>query len=175
MHIMAYSMPDELTDHPVALRLAMLLYSSTDIADSVSGKCCRYAAVETFLCDTEKTTCFLIHFPDAECIAGVTTESVKTCATVHRNDVTLFKRDIVRYSMDDHIVDRRAQACRKRFCPSKAGRKALERGSCTMIAAKVSSCRVVTPGLTIFAISASVALTRRLALRSNSISSSVFR
>ena len=130
-------MTDEFSYHPVAFRLAVLLHSSTDVADSVSGKGCRDAAVETFLRSTEQATGFLIHLSDTECIAGVTTESVKTGTTVHRYDVTVFKGDIVRYAMDDHIVDRRAQACRKRFCPCKAGRKTLERGSCTVVADKL--------------------------------------
>ena len=178
VHLMTDAMTGQLAHDAIAVGLAVVLHSTADIAQMVTGLCTLDTLVEGFLRGAEQLFHFFAHLADTERVAGVAAEAVEQRTAVDGNDVAVVEHcRVVGHTVNNHIIDRGADAGWERPSiwignPLKVGTAPWARMNASAI---LSNWRVVMPGLICFANSPRVIPTSWLARRISSISSSVFR
>ena len=125
MHLMSDSMTGEFTYDSIVLLFAMVLYCRTYVSQMLSCLSSINTEEECLFCDLQQLLHFFSYLADTECIGRITIEAVEQSTAIHRNDIAIFKDDIVRWDpMDDNIIDRGTNAGGKR--PSIRIRETLE-------------------------------------------------
>ena len=126
-------MPSQLAHDAVALVFAMVLHRTADVAKMSSRNCVLNAQIERRLRRAEEFLHLITDLAYTECIARVTIESVKQCAAIDGDDVSLLQHRLrARNAVHHHLVDRGADAGRKRR--TIGIRKSLERRHRTVVA-----------------------------------------
>lgn len=169
MHLTADAVSHKFSNNAVTLGLAMALDSMTYISQPTPGEGGVNGFVKALFGGTKKSFSLFCHLTDTESVGRVATKSIEESAAVYRHDVAILKWAIVGDTVDDYPIDRGTNRRGKGLAPGIPSGKPLKVGtapwSLMNCSAKVSISKVDTPGFTIFAISASVALTNWLAWR----------
>ena len=109
--MLAHTMADKRADNAKPLAFHICLNGVADVGDPVSLTCKFDALVEALFCYHNELLCLCRNLSAGKGSGAVTGKTAPLCAHIDRYDVALLENPVSRDPMDDHLVDRDADAC----------------------------------------------------------------
>src|SRR5574344_7782 len=115
MHFFTNAMTDKFSYHTVTIILAMHLNSISNVTKVTTTDSCLYTLIKRFLRYLQQFLHVLRNLADTKSVTRISVETVKKCSAVNTDDVTILQDTLLtRYSMNDLLVDRSANASGER-------------------------------------------------------------
>ena len=108
VHLMSDAVTYKLAHNTISVTLAVLLHCMANVPETVSHNSLLNALVKRLLCYTQELLDLGLDLAHTKCVTRVTAKAVNKCATIHRHDVAIAQRLVIRNAVHHHIVDRGA-------------------------------------------------------------------
>ena len=106
MHFLSNTMTYKLTNHAIRMCFTVFLNRVTYITKPLSMNCIFNSLIKRFFSYLQQLHDFRINFTYTERISRITTKTIHKSTTVHRNNITVFQRNIIGNPMNDLVINR---------------------------------------------------------------------
>ena len=107
-------MSAQLTNNPIAERLAISLHGVADITGGIPRDCGSYSTVERLFGTFHQQSLLFRHMSYRKSVGIVAVIAVQVCTTIHRDDISLIEQhSFLRDTVDHHIIHREAEGSGK--------------------------------------------------------------